>query len=369
MIQTGRITKSQQIVDALNQAIDSGELGSGARIESVRDIGRRFDASLSVVSNALNHLEHQGRIIRRPRSGIFVRPRDPAEDALASSVLVCMQPEGHVWGDFFGQVLKELNRRGLSAISFRHDMTLRTTPPPELARQLERLVHTDIKGAIVMGGDYWKNPFLEDFAPNKTVFVFELDYPLTGGHAVLVDYEAASHAIASHLIATGKRRIAFAVPPEAAKPGQRRLVHFDQLCNGYERALREHDLAGTSRYLVEFDGMHPASVKAHLSTMMEEPRHPDAIMCYMDSLAVHLAEGADALGVSIPGDLAVTGFYHTPWANYGARTLTTVKFDTREIARRAVELIMLAPEESQVTYVKPLLRIGESSQINTEQPK
>ncbi len=361
MIQLKKKTKSQQIIETFLDAMNAGVLVPGSRIESVREIGARFDASLSVVNNALNYLEQQGRIIRRPRSGVFVKAPDHTRELLNDSVLVCMPLEGHVWGTLFSLIVRALNQRGLSAITVHSDMLMTREPTAELSLHIHELIHDRLRGAIVMGCDYWKNPFLSDYSRNKIVFIFELDYPEICGNGVLVDYEAAYHAMTTHLIETGRRRIAFMVPPEAMREGQRRMVHFNQMCNGYERALREHDLTGNCRYLTEFDGNDLRSIRAYLADIMNSSLPPDAIMCYMDAIAMRIIKAAHHLKIAVPRELAVTGFYHTPWADFAPLPLTTARFDLDAMAKKAVEILLTEQEVPQIIYVKPELRLEASS--------
>ncbi len=361
MIQTRQISKSQRIVEALKEAIDSGELRPGSRLEGMRDIGRKFEASLSVVNHAFDILERQGHIVRRRRSGVFVREQKIQADPWRSCVLVCMPPDGHLYGALYRSIQQQLNLHGLSAVTIRSDMVLVKPPSEALARHIGELLRTNLAGAIVMGLDYWKNPFLAGFPQQKSVFVLELDYPDICGHGVLIDYEAAYHAISTHLIETGKRRIAFMVPPEAMRTGQRRMLHFDQMCNGYERALREHDLAGSCRYLTELDTSDTGSIQALIADLFAEKRAPDAIMCYQDVIAVRLIHAAAKLGIAVPEELAVTGFYHTPWVNFGPLTVTSARIDVDTMAKHAIKLVLSQPESPQMIYMNPELCIGTSS--------
>ena len=361
MILPKKKTKSQQIIETFLDAMNAGVLVPGSRIESVREIGARFNASLSVVNNALNHLEQQGYIIRRPRSGVFVKAPDHTRELLNDTVLVCMPLEGHIWGTLFGCVVRTLNRHGLGAITVYSDMLMTREPSADLSLYTQKLIHDRLRGAIVMGCDYWKNPFLNDYPRNKIVFIFELDYPEICGNGVLVDYEAAYHAMTTHLIETGRRRIAFMVPPEAMRDGQRRMLHFNQMCNGYERALREHDLFGNCRYLTDLDGSDLRSIQVHLTDIMNSTFPPDAIMCYMDAIAMRVIKAAHHLEIAVPQELAVTGFYHTPWADFTPLPLTTVRFDLEAMAKKAVEILLTEQEVPQIIYVKPELRLEASS--------
>ena len=57
----------------LHQRIQSGALGAGARVPSVRDMSRQVGVSIGTVVQAYHHLEAQGVIEARPQSGYYVR--------------------------------------------------------------------------------------------------------------------------------------------------------------------------------------------------------------------------------------------------------------------------------------------------------
>jgi DNA-binding LacI/PurR family transcriptional regulator len=56
----------------------------------------------------------------------------------------------------------------------------------------------------------------------------------------------------------------------------------------------------------------------------------------MDYMGVHLFDAANALGVSVPGDLSVIGMYDTPWSQVLRPQLATIGFPIDLIARLAV---------------------------------
>ena len=63
----------RQLADKLKRAIDHGSLKSGDRLPSVRELSEREQVSLATAVTTYRHLENQGLVEARPKSGFFVR--------------------------------------------------------------------------------------------------------------------------------------------------------------------------------------------------------------------------------------------------------------------------------------------------------
>jgi DNA-binding LacI/PurR family transcriptional regulator len=71
----GREYLYENIADGLRERIKSGEYGDNARLPTIRVLTEEFDTTGVTVSKALDTLEEEGYIERRPKVGMFVRPR------------------------------------------------------------------------------------------------------------------------------------------------------------------------------------------------------------------------------------------------------------------------------------------------------
>lgn len=65
----------EQVADFIKQSIESGTYKAGERIPSVREMSRQIGASITTVVEAYAHLESDGFLEARPRSGYYVRSR------------------------------------------------------------------------------------------------------------------------------------------------------------------------------------------------------------------------------------------------------------------------------------------------------
>ena len=94
------------------------------------------------------------------------------------------------------------------------------------------------------------------------------------------------------------------------------------------------------------------------------PAMPDGFACANDYLAIHLMSALKKLGLSIPGDVMVTGFDGSLEAGMVTPTLSTARISSHEIGRLAASLLsgrIRSPEEPfRWTYVKTTPIWGES---------
>jgi len=115
--------------------IDSGSLGPGERIPSLRTLGERLGVSVSTVSQAYVALERRGVVEARPKSGFFVRARPARPPAPRASVLPAKPPTTVNRGALIREVLDGMGRRDIVPLG-----VARTDEAFLPTRQLNRLL-------------------------------------------------------------------------------------------------------------------------------------------------------------------------------------------------------------------------------------
>lgn len=70
--EAARAPKHQHVLEAIQQAIDSGELAAGDRLPDERQMARTFNVSRNTIRQALAQLHTAGKVQRRQGSGTFV---------------------------------------------------------------------------------------------------------------------------------------------------------------------------------------------------------------------------------------------------------------------------------------------------------
>ncbi|MBC7992049.1 MAG: LacI family DNA-binding transcriptional regulator, partial [Rhizobacter sp.] len=153
-----------------------------------------------------------------------------------------------------------------------------------------------------------------------------------GVHSVGFSQAEAGHAITAHLLARGRKRIAFV----AAQLDPRVM----QRAEGYRRCLRE---AGC--YDPKLELLNPERSSLALGSQLFEQMlraHPDvdAIFFCNDDLAQGGLLAALRLGVSVPGRLAVAGFNDLNGSDQMLPPLTTVHTPRTEIGEEAARMLL-----------------------------
>jgi diguanylate cyclase (GGDEF)-like protein len=178
--------------------------------------------------------------------------------------------------------------------------------------------------------------FVERFAAVPRVC---LGVPLSGVTTLLMDNETGMYRVVKHLVqAHGYQRIVFMAGPEASQEGQARY-------RGYARALAEHKLEVDQRYVVTGNFTHESGVRAAASLFEERglaASDIDAIACADDFMALGALDELDRRGISVPRQIALTGFDDTEFARYARVPLTTVRQPIDEQIRYAVAVLAAA---------------------------
>jgi LacI family transcriptional regulator len=109
--------------------------------------------------------------------------------------------------------------------------------------------------------------------------------------------------------------------------------------DGIRACLESHDLP-----LLVFDCDAPTAPAGELisSSIMLGERHPDAIVCYNDLMALGLMKGVQALGFRVPQDISVAGFDNIQFGRYAAPPLTTVHLQSEQMGEAGMSKLLAA---------------------------
>jgi DNA-binding LacI/PurR family transcriptional regulator len=159
--------------------------------------------------------------------------------------------------------------------------------------------------------------------------------------SVGIDHVAAARAAVTHLLTTGRRRVAIVGPDLGTG---RRLA-------GWAAALAEGGLVADPALKVMTDGQRIARM---------EPR-PDAVFCVTDWLALGVMRGLQRSGLAVPDDIAVVGYDDIPYGRAANPTLTTIAPDRAEIARLAISSALAGASEPVTHLAEWRLVVREST--------
>ena len=145
-------------------------------------------------------------------------------------------------------------------------------------------------------------------------------------------YGEGMAAAMNHLLKLGHRRIGLIFGVGSPEHGGERYRHYREalLAAGLPVDERLIDACGTD---IE-DGY-----RAALRLLRLEPA-PTALVAINDLLAIGARRAADELGLRVPADLSLVGFDDIPVSRYLIPPLTTVRTDTEQMGRKAVQVLI-----------------------------
>ncbi|WP_153392606.1 LacI family DNA-binding transcriptional regulator [Ornithinicoccus halotolerans] len=331
---------------------------------SVKDVAAAAGVSLGTVSNVLNRPEKvaestRTRVARVMSELGFVR-NESARQLRAGKSRVLAYVMLDASNPFFHDVA-----RGVEDVAEPEDLVVFSCHSDQDALRertyLDRLAQQRVQGVLVTPVDPDSAALVELSERGTPVVV--VDRVSAPGRlcSVAVDDVRGGRIAVEHLLERGHRRIAYIGGPE-------RIGQIRDRRTGARLALEQAGLPPDS--LVELatesltvaEGIEAGSRIAGLSG----DSRPTAAFCANDLVALGLLQQCVALGVSVPGDLAIVGYDDIDFAAAAAVPLTSVRQPRRELGRRATQLLLdeaTNPDHvhDQVTFVPELVARASTS--------
>lgn len=296
--------------------------------------------------------------------GKGVIPFRAKPEFLNKSVGLIMPSGEHYYGQMIEFMTRELNRQDKAPFVVDREVF---SNEPNIYEKIAKILGQKPNVFMVDGDGYFYRSYLKPEKDEKVVFLHAFDaVGAIPGSAVLIDYETGAAIATRHLLDLGHERIALAIhQPWEEKMidpiHQERNIYY-QFARGYSKAM---DSAGFDKmkrihWHARHDGCDPLE---EWKRIMSGHNRPSAFVCYSDHCAFMLMRSAMKMGIKIPGELAFTGCYDTPWAVLAPVPLTTLNLDIEQQCRLAVMLAMKEPWVTSVCKICPRLIVRESSKV------
>lgn len=150
--------------------------------------------------------------------------------------------------------------------------------------------------------------------------------------AVLVDNSGGMAELTEHLIQHGYQRFAYITGTNHTPDNSERL-------RAIHDTLKKYGLRLPHEAVVEGDYLRGSGYHAMLS-LLALPARPEVVIAGNDQMAVDAILAAKDRGLSVPGDIAVTGFDDVPLASYVHPALTTVHQPVYDVGAHAARLTL-----------------------------
>ena len=330
-------TESNQmrIYRLLLESIRKGTYPQGTVLPSLRELSQEYYSSPGTVRQALQKLQSEGVVKARHGVGYYVEDLS----VLTKHILIVEQTRQlHLYSNFLTELCSCIQEYTDSQIIL-EDVSRYNDQPEKLYQRLLNMA--DKCEAIFFNGEYVKLSnanYTELQKHTKLFYYFNAKSPFVtaGIPGVSTDWNHGQYIGIHHLLDCGCRRI---------------LIYTGTVRrDGARAALRD---SGLDAELLFATGRDDFFEKVQNDTF-------DGVYCPQDIYAVNAVSILRKRGFTIPGDIAVMGYYNTPWSEHPECPLTSVCINEREMIRRVFG--MFTGDVDQLSLMElPGLKIREST--------
>ena len=302
----------------------------------LKDVAQRANVSVKTVSNVVNgyvHVRPETRArVEQAIAELDYRPNLSARNLRKgrTGLIALAVPELDI--PYFA----ELARHVMTAAA-EHGWTVLIDQTGGASEQ-ERMVAAGIRDHLIDGLIF--SPLAlaaADFASSSaTIPMVLLGERVDHGSSdhVVIDNVAAARRMTTHLVTTGRTRIAAIGAQHTARGASARLR-----LQGYRAALHSAGLPYDEKLVAPAARWHRADGAATMRAMLESGVRPDAVFCFNDTLALGALRALHESGVRVPDDIALAGFDDIEDGHFSIPSLTTISPNKEQIARLAVNLL------------------------------
>lgn len=165
--------------------------------------------------------------------------------------------------------------------------------------------------------------------------------------SVVSDDQLAMRLAVDHLVERGCKRIAHLAGPPTLPTGAGRR-------HGFELALQAH--RRKSAGIATCEAYSREAGHAATRELLARGAPPDGLVCCNDLVALGAYDALREAGLRVPHDVRVTGHNDMPLVDMVDPPLTTVRLPHRELGWRAMQLLLEAMDERQLSQARVVLR-------------
>lgn len=344
------------VIEGLKRRIQRGDLPAGRGLPSERDLAKEYEVSRVTVRAALRELEEEGFLLCKPNCRPIVRgPGNRTSNKLSPAttdnddVPLRKGDERDIgiwlWPNTAEYCASSI-LKGIQFAELPRDVRLVVANVPggrdweacleaEERYLLELAEDPRVMGSILwyLGGERNRHALAKVRAAGiPLVFVDRLPPPGFEADFVGSDNESAARRSMKHLIDLGHRRIALITNSDAVSSVMERET-------GYRRALNEARIPFERELVFQDMVDEPEGVEVALDELLQLPDPPTAIVAINDHVALQVNAALQARGISVPGDISLSGFDGMLRWVPGGGFLTTCCQEFERIGQVATELL------------------------------
>lgn len=340
----------QEVLDM----IKTQKLKSGDRLASEKNLAEKFKVNHLTLRAAYSNLATLGILERRPGSGTYIKTPPCTEKkektlqiASSKSVVIAMRDDPHFFSGLRNDIINELQKNDFLPIIIGTGSNIITEDIKKLkmyqAMGIEKLIIDQAEAVSHQYNiDYLCSPECK-FKNIVRVLGNLSTNDFFPGSMISGDYVAAYIKAISYLKEYGHKNIAFFSGTTTADNNA--WLANKKFISLYTQAMIENNLAEHINVITATSGKQ--AMDDAVKILLSSSHRPSAVFCDIDYRAVKVIDIARSMGIKVPEDLSVIGFYDTPWAkHYG---IDSFKFRNKEIAKAVIKSLMKHDETTTLT--------------------
>ena len=294
---------------------------------TIYQVAQRAGVSTATVSRALRNdprISEPTRLaVQDAAAALDYLPRAAARSLAAGNrtqALGLVLP--HIDGPYYADLLVGFETAASQA---GYSVIITLANPRQDSRAAVRGLAAQVDGIAFMARSAARSDLIAEISRTRPVVTAAR--PRVGSNdAFFVENEHMAQQLTAHLVATGRRSIAFVGAPE---PGS----DLGMRHHGFQHALQHAGLESVTYpvFPAEQEGRRFAR------TLLDDGLRHDALVCGNDELALSVMQTLQQNGVRIGDDVAITGWDDTVTARYVDPGLTTVSQPVRQLGGMVVQ--------------------------------
>lgn len=148
-----------------------------------------------------------------------------------------------------------------------------------------------------------------------------------------IDDMQAAKKVVDYILSTGRKKIGFLSGPARYKYARHRKA-------GYIQTLKNAGIPINESWIIQLSDLDFSMAVSSTYQLMSQEDHPDAIFAVSDVLAAAAIRGCQNAHLSVPRDVAVTGFDNVDISQAASPSITTVNQPKFQLGYMACELLI-----------------------------
>lgn len=297
----------------------------------ITEIAELSKVSATTVSRVINHPELVNESTRRRVLGVMEQMNIFDTRRQSSKIILVIVPDtsNSFYSQIYDGIYAAADRKGYQFII--RQCVMDRLPSRESVRELCRA--TNAAGILLLTSATAEElRGLEGIAP--VVQCCECLAEDENSTYVTIDDYKAEYNITQNLIKSGRRRLAFVNQAPAYKFARERRRGFDD-------ALRDAGLEANPAWMIELSSFNFLMSRSAVSQLFRNREDiPDAVVTVSDIYGVAAIKAVKDNGLTVPGDVAVTGFDNIELCHLIEPTLTTVSQPAFRMGNLSCELLI-----------------------------